>query len=310
MASEAVVVDESPLTNPGSNDPSWTEARNIVQRNLNCSGFSSQLIRSAWVGLSDQKDFLRVLGFSKINIHCLVDAAGLDTDLEHLDASLVERALQNLGVRLAAVVVGVSLTCQAVLKSRPPIVWKKIFRDMMTDIEIGYKIGSRVMSLGVEGGALAGFGMNAGLAVLLADNPDPVKRWFSTPPEHRPEFPTASFGCEPYQVSAFVLQQLGFGTDIAIGVALGNRSLKAKHVQLTSGIKHWNSAALWIRALKEARNYPADLEIRAAFPEIAPPKEPQGKNLVLEVLYTEIAKVRLEGSKWTWHLPKGAQDLT
>ena len=72
----------------------------------------------------------------------------------------------------------------------------------------------------------------------------------------------------------------------------------------------WKAAYLWIEALKEGRNFPGDLEMRNYFPSIAPPKERSQKNPVLEVLHTEVARVRKDGSQLTWHLPKPSYDKT
>lgn len=269
------------------------------------------LIRLAWNGAVEHKELVRMLGFSRLNLNCLLDAAGLAPEGKPPDAALLERALDTLGIRYTSVVLGINLTCAAILGTRPPSLWKRLFQEMMTWIEIGYRIGAKVPELGVEGGVLMGFANAAGLGLLLAENATAFKKWYAPPKGPTTPFPAALFGCEPFQVSAFALQQLGYGHETAIAAALGSSKLKPKKVEYNRRTKYWHAALLWIEALREGRSYPAEPEIRQVFPEIAPPREQQhGQNLTLEVLYTEVAKVRSEGSTWTWHLPKPSYDQT
>jgi len=293
-----------------SKDPSWQRALAIVQLRLALSAPNWNLLRLAWNGAIEQKELIRMLGFSRLNLNCLLDAAMLKPQEGAPDAQLLQHALETLGIRYTAVVLGVNLACAAILNSKPPSLWKRLFQEMMTWIEIGYKIGTKVPELGVEGGALMGFSKGIGLGLLLAENATAFKKWYNAPNGPSTPFPAAVFGCEPFQVSAFALQQLGYGHETAIGAALASSRLKPQNIEYSRRTKFWHAAILWIEALREGRNYPADPNIRQVFPEIAPAPQGQSQNLTLEVLYTEVAKVRSDGSSWTWHLPKPGYEET
>ncbi len=299
----------SPLSQFAATDPTWQRAHEVAQSQLKVHNAAWQLIRTAWHGALEPKDFIRMLGFSRLNINCLIDAAELLNAGSPLDAALVERALQTLGIRLCSVVLAINYTCQTVLAKKPPPLWKKLLQDTMTCVEIGYKLGAKASSLGIEGGALMGFSCHAGNLLLLAYDPSAYRKWTGlTKPEGK--VAVDIFGCEPYQVSAFALQQLGFGHEVAIGAAVGNGRLDSKLITLDELTNLWKAALLWIDALREGRGYPAAMEIRQFFSEVTPPKEQSVKNPVLDVLYTEVARAKSEGSKWTWHLPKPSYDQT
>lgn len=306
------MAEVSPLSNLTAYDPTWAKALTIVQNQFQLSASTWSLIRSSWNGSLSQREYVHMLGFSRMNLLCLIDAAGLLKEKQTLDASLLDQSLRTLGMRLSAVVLGVNYCCQTVLLKKPPPLWRKIFQEMMTRIEIGYHFGSKVGSLGVEGGSLIGFAHMAGQAILLAENQTAFKKWFHTQPEGSAPFPVNVFGCEPYQAGAFVLQQLGYGHEVAIGAALGSGRVDMKRVEADERIRAWYAAYLWIEALRQGRNFPAATEVRQAFHEIAPGRDSTAPtNLNLEVLYTAVAKIRSAGSIWTWHLPRpGYSDTT
>jgi len=294
-------------------DPTWKKARDVVAQHLVPPSHVVHLFRSAWNGQADGREFLKVLGFSRLNPACLLDAAGLPASSESNDASQIEQALQILGPRLSAVVLAVNLFCRVILSKKPTSAWRRILEETMTNIEIGYKLGARVFDLGVEGGSLIGFSISAGYGLLLAHNERAFKDWmFKRPADlsRDRKLELKFFNCEGYQISALALQQLGFGHEIAIGVACATGGLKNGHLDLERGAFHWKAAYKWVEALRDGRNYPADLQVRNYFPETAPSQPGQAKNVVLEVLYTEIAKVRQGGSKWTWHLPRPGYQQT
>lgn len=293
-----------------SKDPSWQRALTIVQLRLALSAPNWNLIRLAWTGSLEHRELIRSLSFGRLHLNCLLEAAGLTSAASPPDATLLGRALEALGVRYTSVIVGINLTCAAVLSTKPPSMWKRLFQEMMNWVEIGYHLGAKVPEIGLEGGALMGFSRYAGLALLLAENATAFKKWFTHPKGAAQPFPVAVFGCDPFQVSAFTLQQLGYGHEAAIGAALGGTRLKPKSGEYSKQTMYWHAALKWIEALREGRNYPADPEVRHIFPAIAPAKEGQGRNLTLEVLYTEVAKVRSDGSAWLWHLPRPSYEET
>ena len=299
---------EASLADFTNSDPTWQRALAVVQTEVRLPSSTWLLIRSAWNGSVDSKEFIRMLGFSHINLSALIDAAGLKD--QQFDAELLDLAIRNLGVRFSSVVIGINTICNSILAKKPPPIWRKLFQEMMTWVEIGYKMGSRITGLGVEGGSLIGFSKTIGHGLLLGNDPASYRKWAATERAKMREKAIELFGCEPFQVSAFALQQLGFGHEIAIGAAIGAGTLNPRHLQLDERILMWKAALLWIEALREGRNYPASMDIRDRFPEIAPPKTRNASNMNLDVLYTEVARVKKDLSLWTWHLPKPGYEET
>jgi hypothetical protein len=155
-------------------------------------------------------------------------------------------------------------------------------------------------SLGCEHGMLVGFSQWAGSAVLLGRNARAYSELldsFAGPQSPRSEA-LRVFGCETYQAGSLVLQQLGFGADVATAAAVSVGDLQA--------------ARRWVTALKSGVKYPSDLAAQQAFPELVlPPLCELGRDEVpahLAMLYENIGKVRSENSKWTWHLPKDSYE--
>ena len=291
-----------------SRDPSWQRALEIVREHLETSSHMQLVIRSAWNGSLDNKELIRMLGFSRMNLWSLIDAADLLREVNQPSATVLEHALHNLGIRYSAVVLGVNQGCLSVLRHKLNAHWKILMTEIMTRIEIGYRLGARVSFLGLEGGALSGFAHGIGLGLLYAHNTRGFQKWFSNP-SNDSALAEEVFGCRPYQVAAFALQQLGFGHEVAFGTALGSGNLVNQHIEVSDQVFVWKAAVLWAEALREGRNYPADLKVRHFFPEVSPPHEGH-KNPILEAVYAEISRIRKEGSRWTWHLPKPSYDAT
>ncbi len=296
-------------------DPSWAHAQDITAYFLKIPGPLLNIIRNSWSGILKPDEFVKYLGFTGLNPSCLLDAAEIPIDGQAANADSVHQAVHTLGVRFAAFVLATNVTVRTVLKGRPPIGsgWKELLQTTATDMEIGYKLGLRLETIGFEGGMILGFARYAGLGLLSIAHKDSYKIWkreFQRQGYVDRDLELQLFGCEPYQVSALVLQTLGLGTEIAFGSAIALGRLDPKHLQVEPNVMKWKSCYEWLLALKEGRNYPGDLEIRNFFPKIVPPKDRNQKNTVLEVLYTEVAKIRRDGSRWTWHLPKPGYDLT
>jgi len=302
------------LEQSGNIDPTWKQAAAIVRRHLMVPTPLWRLIRGGWQGQLDSTQFMRLLGFCRVNCNSLVGAAEIKPSGDgKADLGDVEQALAVLGIRLSSVVLAINHTCRQILNAKPAPAWKALFEDTMTTVEIGYKLGARVPEIGLEGGAIAGFARGAAMGLILAWNPK-AYRDFNLKNKHgrasERQCAVELFGCEPYQVSAFILQALGFGPELAVGLAYGLGHLKSKHLSLDPETLRWRAISEWLDALKFARNYPGDLETRMLFPEIAPSQNGRPKNLILEVLYTEVAKVRTDGSKWLWHLPKESYEAS
>ena len=291
-------------------DPSWRNAYALVSKHLNVSTHVSLLFKSAWQGGGDPGEFIKVIGFSKLNPLCLLTAAELVADPDSRKAAGVERALSSLGVRLAAVILAINLTCRIILKDKPPPGWKQLFQEMITNIEIGYRIGAKVFEIGVEGGALLGFAREAGLALMLRENNKALRQCLKESGKSYSvdrQLARKLFGCEPYQVAALALQHLGFGHQLAIGFASAEDTFDGGQ-ELEREAMRWKAAREWLDALRESRNYPASLASRNFYPELIPPRFGQARNTLLDVLYTEIAKIKDEGSRWNWHLTRPASE--
>ncbi|MBX7137013.1 MAG: hypothetical protein K1X83_03445 [Oligoflexia bacterium] len=299
----------------GRTDPSWEAAAGVVSSRIQIPIHVWQLFRNAWHGAADSKEFMKILGFSKLKPIALLHAANIMPPGSTPSGALIESAIQNLGARLSVAVLSISFVCREVLNSKPPRAWRSTFEKMMTAVEIGYKVGARSFEIGIEGGAMVGFTMYAGHALLMAENGKVYRDWFNTThggERSSREIELETFGCEPYQIGAVLLQTLGFGHEMAIGVACAAGNIHPQFMILPPEVKKWQAVYQWIEALRLGRNFPADPDVRNFFPELAPPApgSSQAKNLTLEVLYTEVAKIRSVGSGWTWHLPKSSYEET
>ncbi|MCB0353906.1 MAG: hypothetical protein KDD64_10290 [Bdellovibrionales bacterium] len=293
-------------------DPTWQYAYMLVRQELPVPSHVYRLFRAGWIGESSSNDYMKVMSFSKLQPNCLLQASEVDMSNVSSGRGAIEHAISYLGARLSCVVLAVNFSTRLVLTKKPPIGWKSALGDMMRDLEIGYRFGAKAPDIGVEGGALAGFGRHIGLLLLMAAQPASFKKYQAILREKRKptrEEERAFFQCEVYQVAAFVIQQLGFGTEEALGIALSYSGLKTTSMDLDERVMRWKAASDWIGCLSDGRNYPADKQAKDFFPQLTPPKSGE-RNVSLEVLYTEIAKIRSHGSEWLWHLPKGSYDET
>lgn len=292
-------------------DTTWEHALEAVRSTLRVPSALSTLIRGAWGGILGPKEFMRLLGFPGCNSNALLRAASITPKKEIADAGEVESAVELLGVRASAVMLSINFVCQSVLESAPPErIWTPVLKDMMSEVEIGYHFGLSADSLGCEHGMLIGFSQWAGIAVLLGRNPREFSNWQDSPEGaaiNRNES-LRIFGCESYQAGSLVLQQLGFGADIATAAAITVGELEAGLVELSPEVATWAAARRWVSALQNGDKYPSDAAAQKAFPELVLPvmcelgrDEPPAH---LAMLYENISKVRSERSKWTWHLPK------
>ena len=293
-------------------DESWETALGAVQSCLAVPNILNGLVRNSWAGLWETREFMRALGFVGLNARCLMRAAEMPPDGADKHAADVERAVALLGVRTSAVVVAINYVCQTVLKSNPPDrLWVGIFREMMTLVEIGYRFGCRAEGIGPEGGMLMGFVRTAGLAILLAEYPKEFSEWFAkSRGVDTPHFVKETFGCETYQVGAVALQQLGFGTDIAIAAALAVGNLQHDMIEVPRHVINWKAAYLWIECLRNGQSYPKDILSRNCFDGLTPPKLGSPASPALGLLYSQVANIRRKQSDWNWHLPNNTYDET
>ena len=296
-------------------DPTWQAARNIVQRIMTGSNSYYNLIRAGWSGSLELAEMVRMISFSGINPSCLIEAAELPkpNNTNTVAKRDLESAIITLGVRFSTLVLAVNATVASILSFKPPTGWRKLLESMISDIHIGYFFGLRSNELGMEGGALIGFAKTAGLGILMADNPQSYRNYVNIKRQNLDISQAQQielFGCEPYQISAILLQSLGFGTEAAVGAICGLSDLHIDKITLDYSTTKWRAAFLWIEALKAGRDYPAEVKMRNAFPALRPSPDRKIKNPALEMLYVEVAKIRQSGSPWLWHLPKADYNAT
>jgi hypothetical protein len=234
----------------------------------------------------------------------------MQANAEKVTIKEITQAIDRLGVRMAATVAAINFTCYQLLLLKPPqALWTPLFKEMMTEIEVGFQFGAQADGLGGEGGMLMGFARCAGLAVLLAKYPREYAEWHaSTQGVDTRRSALVTFGCEPYQVGSALLQQLGFGPEAAIGSALGTGDLRYDVAQQNDRLIRWRAAHHWIRTLLRGSCAPNDPQARSAFPKLIPPSESQPLPAQLESLYSLIALIRRNGSQWLWHLPASSYD--
>ncbi len=299
------------LDGVAESDPTWARALRIVKGRLRPNSNLWRLLRGGWAGQLDLKGFIRLTGFSRLRLTALIRAAQPGILGGEQPASNLEEAVKVLGLRVSAAVLAVNYTFSAVLKTHPPPLWKALLQETMSNIEIGTKVGARVGAIGMHGGIVVGFARGAGLGMLLAQDPNVYKRWrFEKDAYTSAKSQIDAFGCEIYQVSALILQQLGFGPEMGVGAALGAGRLANAAIHRTEEVELWRAAFQWIDALRDGRGYPPLEEDRTFFQELDPRVGSQTKNPILSVLYTEVSKVKNEGSSWTWHLPRDTYEAT
>jgi hypothetical protein len=291
-------------------DASWGEALALCRKQLNIPPQLTRLMRSGWASELNPQEFLRLLGFSRFNPSCLIEAAKPNISTTSGAGGVLE-AVQFLGIQFSAAVVGINYVVRRLLITKPPPLWKSLLVEVMTNVEIGQKLGAKVPALSESVGALLGFARMAGQLIMMAENAPLYKQVHFMPnKKERKKSLLQYFGCEPSQIAPLVLQQLGFGTDIAVGAALALCDLKPHGIIFNPQENLCKAGVLWIEALRVGRNFPADPEVRGFFSELIPPTNPSSVTLPLEVLYTEIAGIRKDGSTLTWHLPRPTYEAT
>ena len=290
------------------NDDSWDNARQLVHKHLSTASLTWRLIRNAWLGSIDEREFVKLFTFTRLSPSCLFRAANMSVDEANSQEQLIQ-AVQTLGVPLASVVVGINLATSTALKQTPGPLWKKTYLELMTLVEIGYRFGNKIRELGPAVGALAGFGVGCGMLVALNEDAKHLRDWLANP-QSRPSS-MEELGTEICQISGFMLQHLGFGHEPAFGAAFGSGSHSKAPLEFSEQAIVWIAACRWIESLKNSRNYPRDPNLRSMFTTITPPAIGSGlRNANLEALYAELAPIVKDGSSWTWHLPKNSYEET
>lgn len=294
-----------------SKDPTWNKARELVSNHLRLSGALTSLIRKAWAGRISIDDFTKQSSMVGISPECIIQASEIYIDPELSARDILEQAVTTLGVKASALVLATQASIISMLITRPRVGWKNHCQHTINDLEIGYKLGARVGDIGIENGMLMGLAYRLGLGLMLSIDPESYQKYRAS--ENNLGIGNAKlarelFGCEHYQLSALAVQTLGFGHHTAFGIALGLGEISPQHISIPKETLYWRAGMSWVCALAQGRNYPANLDLRYMFSAIAPAKENQPKNLILEQLYTEISKIRSKNSAWIWHIPAGSYD--
>jgi hypothetical protein len=293
-------------------EDTWDEAHRAVHHSLPIPSNLPSLVRASWSGAIKPPEFVHAFSVPGYTPHCLLRAAQIVRQGEKLTAAEIQSAVEILGVRASAVILAINTICEATLDSGPAArIWTPLFKEMMSEIEIGYHFGSSAEHVGFEKGMLVGFSRLAGLVVLLASNQPAFTDWYQrTGGQSSAEEAVATFGCEPYQVSSLLMQRLGLGPEIAIGTAVTLGALHPSVVEAKPTIQIFNAAFHWIHALKAGRKRPCNPEALQLFPELSQLSESEVLPVHLEMLFEEVDKLRNGHSIWTWHLPLDSYEET
>ncbi|MCB0318043.1 MAG: hypothetical protein KDD56_04750 [Bdellovibrionales bacterium] len=285
-----------------SSDPTWKRAHELVNTYLPITTQTWQLVKASWYGEADLTRYVRTISFSYLDPKCLLVAAEMNNPAEfEPNVETLQQAIKFLGMKFSAVVLSVDVVCRMTLKTNPPSFWHKLFKDLITSVHIGYLFGAKCRELGLEAGAIMGFARYAGLVLLLASDHEKYRQLINSKNANKQ---LELFGCQDYQVTAIALQKLGYGTDVALGAALGIGKIAAKHNSYSREVLTWKNTVNWIEALEQGKPYP---EIRTAnrfFPELVPAGD-NAKNLNLDALHADIKPLLANGSNWMWHVARG-----
>ena len=290
----------------------WGEAQKALHNSLTIPSNLSSLVRGSWARTTTPDEFVHALSIPGYSPRCLLRAAHIVAGHDKIRASEIVAAVETLGVRASAIIIAINTICEATLDSGPAArIWTPIFKEMMSEIEIGYHFGSSTSSVGFEEGMLIGFSRLAGLAILLASHPATFTDWYHrTGGAGSSEDAIATFGCEPYQVSSLLLQKIGLGPDVALGAAVTLGALHPSVIEAKPVIQTWQAAFHWVQALKAGYRRPANIASRDFFPELAEHVESEVLPVHLEMLFEEVGKLRGGHSLWTWHLPLDSYEET
>jgi len=290
----------------------WEEAYRAVHHAISIPSNLPSVVRASWLGTITPAEFVHALSVPGYAPQCLLRAAQLVKQGERLRAAEVQAAVEVLGVRASATILAINTICEATLDSGPASrVWTPLFKDMMSEIEIGYHLGSSAEQLGFEKGMLVGFSRLAGLAVLLASHQAVFSDWYQRTGGRGDAQETVEiFGCEPYQVSSLLMQRLGLGAEIAMGAAVTLGSLDPSVVERKPTIETFKAAFHWLHALKAGLKHPGDPAALSFFPEMSELKQCEVLPMHLEMLFEEVLKIRSGHSQWTWHLPLDSYEET
>ena len=286
-------------------EDSWEVAFNAVASSIRIPQNLPHIMRTSWQGVVDNAEFIRLLASPGLSTKCLLRAANLPQLNETAQAPELQAAVDILGAKASAVVLAINYICERTLDSGPPNrVWAPLFKEMMSEIEIGYHLGLSVDRVGHDQGMIVGFSRLAGLAVLLRKFPEAFTDWYlETNGIGSAESALRAFGCEPYQVSSILMQHLGLGTEVALATASTIGGLSTVAVELHPKMQTWTATYQWLQALKNGHEAPACEQSRLTFQELLPTAAEAPVPEHIRFLLEQVGEVRRASSLWTWHLP-------
>lgn len=293
-------------------EDSWAVAYEVVRSSAKIPLSLPHIMRACWHGSVEASQFLHLLAGPGLPTRCLLRAANIPLLGDEAPAAELQAAVDVLGVRGSAVMLAINCICERTLDSGPANrVWSPLFKEMMSEIEMGYHFGTSIERVGHEQGMLIGFSRLAGLAVLLTRFPDAFTRWYTeTGGAADSDRSLATFGCEPYQVSSILMQHLGLGAEIALVTASTLGGIDNEIIETRPGMKHWAATYNWIHALKNGQDAPSCAESRTAFAELCPQAGATHTPEHLLLLREQVGELRQKHSHWTWHLPLPSYEET
>lgn len=293
-------------------EDSWAVAFEAVRASAKIPHSLPHILRTCWHDEVNPTQFLHLLAGPGLPTRCLLRAANVPHGTGEPAATELRNAVDILGVKAAAVMLAINTICERTLNSGPANrVWSPLFKDMMSEIEVGYHLGTSVEMVGHEQGMLVGFSRLAGLAVLLTRFPDDFTRWYTeTKGANEPERALQAFGCEPYQVSSILMQHLGLGAEIALATASVLGGIDTEIIEVKPTMRHWAATYHWIHALKNGQDAPACHEARSAFSELYAADGTVRAPEHLRLLREQVGEINKSQSQWTWHLPLPSYEET
>lgn len=286
-------------------EDSWTIAFDLVRSSAKVPATLPHILRACWHSVVRPREFLHLLAGPGLPLDCLIRAAQLPHQEWQAPTDQLQAAVDILGVKASAVILAINSLCERTLNSGPANrVWAPLFKEMMSEIEVGYHLGTSVERVGHEQGMLVGFSRIAGLAVLLVRFPDAFGKWYAeTGGRGQQELALRAFGCEPYQVSSVLMQHLGLGPDIALATATTLGEIDTEVVETKPSLRDWSATYRWIQALKNGQDAPECPDSRAAFAELCHSGDTTVVPHHLLMLRQQVRELQGKPSAWTWHLP-------
>ena len=294
-------------------DESWAHAYTIVRSTARIPANLPHLMRACWNDLVSPSEFVRLLASPGLPLRSLLRAANLPQLNESIKQPELVTAVDILGVKASALILAINSICVRTLDSGPATkVWAPLFKEMMSEIEIGYHLGLSLDRVGHEQGMLVGFSRLAGLALLLISDQKTFGAWYEKTngdATHRREAFLA-FGCEPYQISSILMQHIGLGTEVALATASTLAGGDSTIIEAQPSLQTWRATYHWLHALKNGGESPVCETARATFSELCTPDDIQRVPEHLAMLREQVAEVREAQSLWTWHLPYATYEET